>query len=54
MRGVGNVACMGEMEIRTKFWPETKNANQDIDGKILLKGISDIYGWRATGYKIHC
>jgi len=45
---------MGEMEIRIKCWPETLNANQDIDGNILLNGTSDVYGLRVTGQKIQC
>jgi hypothetical protein len=53
MRMVENVTCMGEMEIRIKFWSETLNANQDIDGKILLNGTSDGYGLRVNGQKIN-
>jgi hypothetical protein len=54
MRWVENVTCMGTMEIRIKFWPENLIANQDIDGKILLNGTSDVYGLRVIGQKIHC
>jgi len=54
MRWVENVTYMGETEIRIKFWPETLNANQDIDGNILLNGTSDVYGLMVTGQKIHC